>query len=155
MEVNITKEAAMNTRIERVRQFDKITLDYLFKRSGDENAEPNSDFFKDEKNILLVSRTDGKLSGFLWAHVLLSPHTPYPKMLLYSIDVFTEFRRHGIGSQLIYELKDIARMFNCRAMFVPTRKSNLPAMGLYKKTQGKVENEDGIIFTYEKDTLNK
>lgn len=155
LEVNNTKEAAMNTHIERVRQFDKNTLNYLFKRSGEEDADPNSDFFEDEKNILLVSHTEDKLSGFLWAYVLQSPHTPYPKMFLYSIDVFSEFRRQGIASQLIGELKNIARTLNCRAMFVPTSRSNIPAMGLYKKTQGKVENDDDVTFTYDKDALER
>jgi ribosomal protein S18 acetylase RimI-like enzyme len=145
----------MNTHIERVRQFDKNTLDYLFKRAGEENAKPNADFFENEKNILLISHTNGKLSGFLWAYVLVSPHNVSPKMFLYSIDVFSEFRRQGIASQLIGELKNIARTHNCRAMFVPTSKSNLPAMGLYKKTQGKVVNDDDVTFTYDKDALER
>jgi ribosomal protein S18 acetylase RimI-like enzyme len=145
----------MNARIERIKHFDNDTLSYLFKRAGEENAKPNADFFEDEKNILLVSHTNGKLSGFLWAYVLLSPHNVSPKMFLYSIDVFGEFRRQGIASQLIGELKNIARTLNCRAMFVPTSKSNLPAMGLYNKTQGKVENDDGVTFTYDKDTFTK
>jgi ribosomal protein S18 acetylase RimI-like enzyme len=145
----------MNARIERINYFDNDTLSYLFKRTGEENAKPNADFFEDEKNILLVSHTNSKLRGFLWAYVLLSPHNASPKMFLYSIDVFSEFRRQGIASQLIGELKNIARTFNCREMFVPTSKSNLPAMGLYQKTQGKVENDDGLIFTYDQDTFAK
>ena len=145
----------MNARIERIKHFDDDTLSYLSKRAGEENAKPNADFFEDEKNILLVSHANGKLSGFLWAYVLLSPYNVSPKMLLYSIDVFSEFRRQGIASQLIGELKNIARTLNCREMFVPTSKSNLPAMGLYKKTQGKADNGDSVTFTYDKDTFAK
>ncbi len=145
----------MNTHIERVRQFDKITLDYLFKRAGEKDADPSSDFFEDEKNIILVSHTEDKLSGFLWAYVLQSPHTPYPEMFLYSIDVFVEFRRQGIASQLIRELKKIALTYKCREMFVPTSKSNEAAMGLYRKTLGKIENDDDVTFIYDKDALER
>ncbi len=141
----------MNTYIERVRQFDKNTLVHLFKRAGEEDADPSPDFFKDEKNILLVSHTEEKLSGFLWAYVLQSPDSPYPKMFLYSIDVFGEFRRRGVASRLIRELQNIARTYKCREMFVPTRKSNQAAMGLYLKTQGKVENDDDVFFIYDID----
>ena len=145
----------MNARIERIKYFDIDTLSYLFKRAGEENAKPNAEFFEDEKNILLVSHTNGKLSGFLWAYVLRSPGSLSPKMFLYSIDVFSEFRRQGIASQLIGELKNIARTFNCHEMFVPTRKSNLPAIGLYRKTQGKVEHDDDVFFIYDQDTITK
>jgi len=144
----------MNARIERIKHFDNDILSFLAERAGEENAKPNADFFEDEKNILLVSHTNGKLSGFLWAYVLLSPYNVSPKMFLYSIDVFGEFRRQGIASQLIGELNNIARTLNCREMFVPTSKNNLPAMGLYKKTQGKLE-DDGVTFTYDKDTFAK
>ena len=145
----------MNTHIEWVRQFNKNTLDYLFNRAGEGNADPSSDFFEDQKNILLVSHTEDKLSGFLWAYVLQSPHSPYPKMFLYSIDVFEEFRRQGIASRLIRELKNIAQTYNCREMFVPTRKSNETAMGLYRKTLGKIENDDDVFFIYDKDALER
>ena len=145
----------MNTHIERVRQFDKNTLNHLFKSAGEEDADFNSNFFEDEKNIFLVSHTEDKLSGFLWAYVLQSPHTPYPKMFLYSIDVFGEFRRQGIANQLIRELKIIAQTYKCRAMFVPTSKSNKAAMGLYRKSLGKIENDDDVIFTYDKEALER
>ena len=145
----------MNTYIKQIRKFDKNTLDYLFKKTGMEDAVSNSDFFEDQKNILLVAHTEDKLSGFLWAYVLQSPHTPHPEMFLYSIDVFTEFRRQCIASQLIRELKKIAQTYRCREMFVPTSKSNEAAMGLYRKTLGKIENDDDVTFTYDKDALER
>ncbi|MFC2038209.1 GNAT family N-acetyltransferase [Chloroflexota bacterium] len=153
-EADSTGEETMDTHIERVRQFDKNTLGHLFKRAGEEDADLNPDFFEDEKNILLVSHTEDKLSGFLWAHVLQNPGNQYPKMFLYSIDVFDEFRRQGIASQLIEELKNIAQTYNCREMFLLTGKSNQAAMGLYRKTRGKVKN-DAVFFIYDKDALEK
>ena len=133
---------------------DGETLVHLLKRAGEQEPEPNAGFFKDEKNILLFARTDGHLSGFLWAYSLERPGSPYPKMLLYSIDVFPEFRRNGIGTLLIEELKQIARSRMCREMFVPTSKSNVAAVALYKSTRGKPENDDDITFVYDQDALS-
>jgi ribosomal protein S18 acetylase RimI-like enzyme len=143
----------MKTYIERMTEMDTETLVHLFRQAGEENPEPNAGFFKDEKNILLFSRTDGHLSGFLWAYSLERPGNLYTKMLLYSIDVFPEFRRKGIATMLIQELKRIARNCMCREMFVPTSKNNAAAVALYKSTQGKSDNDDGITFIYDQDAL--
>lgn len=145
----------MTTTVKRMKQFDKSTLSVLLERAGERYFEPNPDFFADEKNVLLVSYTNGLLSGFLWAYVLLCPDNCNPKMLLYSIDVFDEFRRKGIASQLIGELKTIARMHSCREMFVPTSKSNSAATALYRATGGKNENDDDITFIYDREALTQ
>jgi ribosomal protein S18 acetylase RimI-like enzyme len=145
----------METLIERITELDGETLVHLLKRAGEQKPEPNADFFKDDKNILLVSRTDGHLSGFLWAYLLERPGSTYPKMLLYSIDVFSEFRRKGMASMLIQELKRIARIRMCREMFVPTNKSNVAAVALYRSTQGKPgSDDDDITFIYDRDALS-
>ena len=145
----------MTTTVKRMKHLDKSTLSVLFKRAGERYFEPNQDFFADEKNVLLVSYTNGMLSGFLWAYVLLRPDKRNPKMFLYSIDVFDEFRRQGIASKLIEELKQIAREHRCREMFVPTQKGNVAAMGLFNKTKGRVANEDDVVFIYDEDSLKQ
>ena len=151
----MASKSGMNTLIVRMNELDYDVLDYLLRRAGEQDPKPNATFFNDAKNILLVSYTNEQLSGFLWAHILDSPHTSNPKMFLYSIDVFGEFRRQGIASQLIEELKSIAQTYRCREMFVLTGKSNQAAMGLYRKTRGKVENDDAVTFIYDKDALER
>ena len=145
----------MTTTIKRMKQLDKNTLSVLLERAGERYFKPNQNFFADEKNVLLASYTNGLLSGFLWAYVFLCPDNSNPKMFLYSIDVFDEFRRKGIAKQLIGELKNIARMHNCCEMFVPTRKSNSAAMALFRATGGKIENDDDILFIYNRDALTQ
>ena len=142
-----------NTRIVRMKKFDYEVLDYLLRKAGEQGSKPNAGFFKDPKNVLLVSYSNEKLSGFLWAHVLDSPHSPNPKMLLYSVDVFEPFRRQGIAALLIRYLKGIARIYKCRGMFVPTGKSNLPAMALYRATGGIAGNDDAV-FHYDEKALS-
>jgi len=143
----------MPTQIERLRKIDNNTLVHLFDRANGGIAETNTHFFEDEENVFLVSRTNGNLSGFLWGYVLQSPRSSFPRMFLYSIDVFDEFRRQGVASKLIEGLKRIAREHRCCEMFVPTQKSNGAAMGLYSKTKGRIENEDDVVFKYDEDAL--
>ena len=143
----------MDTQVSRITKFEGILIKHLFEKV-DEPAEPNPRFFEDEKNIMLVSRTNGAVSGFLWAFILDSPNRPFPKMFLYSIDVFEQFRRQGIATLLIRHLKDIARAHNCHKMFVPTSKNNLAAVALYRRTGGIAQNDDGVSFEYDREALN-
>ena len=150
----MASKSERNTLIVRMKQLDHGVLDYLLRKAGEQDPKPNAGFFKDPKNVLLVSYTNEQLSGFLWAYILDSPDSPYPKMLLYSIDVLEEFRRRGIAGMLIQDLKEIALRCRCREIFVPTRKSNAAAIALYSGTHGKVENDDDVIFIYDQEALS-
>ena len=140
----------MATTIERITSFDERLLTELFEKAGEANIEPSSEFFAQETNILLVARTDGEPSGFLFGYVLSGLKTPYPKMFLYSIDTFEAFRRQGVATALIAELKKLARNYQCSEIFVPTNAHNEAAMQLYRKTGGVRENEDDVIFVYDR-----
>lgn len=144
----------MDTQVSRITKFEGNTIKQLFEKADESHTEPNPEFFEDEKNIMLVSRTDGALSGFLWAYILDSPNRPFPKMFLYSIDVFEPFKRRGIATLLIQHLKEIAQVHNCYKMFVPTSKNNLPAVALYQRTGGIALTDDDVGFTYDREALN-
>jgi GNAT superfamily N-acetyltransferase len=145
----------METYIERITEFEGDLIRDLFEKAGESPGQPNPRFFDDEKNIMLVSRTGGAVSGFLWAYILDSPNSPFPKLLLlYSIDVFEPFRRRGIATLMIRHLKEIARAHNCQKMWVPTSKTNLPAVALYRATGGIAQDDDAVMFTYDRKALN-
>jgi len=144
----------METVIKRITELDKSLVTHLFQKANEgNNIDPTPDFYSDANNIMLVSYTDRIPSGFLWAYILPHLKTPYPTMLLYSIDVFADFQRQGIATKLIAELKRLANVSGCRKIIVPTTKSNQPATNLYEKTGGKAGNDDDIIFIYSRETL--
>jgi ribosomal protein S18 acetylase RimI-like enzyme len=140
------------TIIKQIQKFDKELVASLFLKAGeDRNISPAAVFFGDSNNILLVAYTNGIPSGFLYAYVLKSLKTAYPKMFLYSIDVFESCRRKGIASKLITALKKLAKINKCSEIFVMTNKGNEAAMKLYVKTGGKVENNDDVLFVYDRE----
>ena len=144
----------MDTQVTRITRFESDLIKQLFDKAGEPCPEPNPGFFEDEKNIMLVSHTDGPVSGFLWAYILLRPDKGSSKMFLYSIDVFEPFRCQGIATFLIQHLKEIALANNCYRMFVPTSKNNLAAVTLYKRTGGVAQNDDAVTFNYDEEALN-
>jgi ribosomal protein S18 acetylase RimI-like enzyme len=142
----------METIIQRIKDFDKELVALLFVEAGeDKNIDPTTGFFTDPNNILLVAFKGGIPVGFLYAYILSGLKTPFPKMFLYSIDVFIEYRQQKIASQLIAELKNLALLSSCSEIFVLTNKSNQPAMNLYQKTGGKIENDDDALFVYDRE----
>ena len=140
----------MNTVIKRIKELDKDLLSLLFIKSGEgKNISPVPVFFSDPNNILLVAYSGEIPAGFLYAYIFQDLKTPYPKLFLYSIDVFVGFRRKKIATELIGQLKNIASSKNCSEIFVLTDKNNKPAMNLYKTTGGKIEDNDAVLFVYD------
>jgi ribosomal protein S18 acetylase RimI-like enzyme len=100
------------------------------------------------KAVLLVAYRENVPCGFLYAYLLDSPNSVQPKMFLYSIDVFENHQRGGIGTCLIRYLKRIGKRENCSEIFVLTNRSNNAAMKLYESTGGKKDNTDDVMFVY-------
>ncbi|NMB56855.1 GNAT family N-acetyltransferase [Candidatus Beckwithbacteria bacterium] len=134
--------------MQRITTFDQNLISNLFTQIGETNLNPNPKYFDNKQNILLVAYDDNELSGFLYAYLLESLDQLSGKIFLYSVDVFAKFRRQGIATQLITELKQLARNNNCSEIFVLTNQNNQAAMRLYQKTQGVRENNDDVMFVY-------
>jgi ribosomal protein S18 acetylase RimI-like enzyme len=150
------KYVQKDTVIKRISEYDKDLIALLFTKAGEgQNIDPSPGFFKDPRNILLAAYTGGIASGFLYAYVLSGLKTPYPKMFLYSIDVFIEYRRRGIAGLLIAALKKLAKANRCSEIFVMTNKSNEAAMQLYAGSGGAKENGDDVLFVYDREAFTE
>jgi ribosomal protein S18 acetylase RimI-like enzyme len=135
------------------------------RRLGEPDAEPACDivagfkgssvdagymaeFLADERNCLIGAFADDRLVGFVLAYELPRVDGPRPMMLLYEIEVAADYRRRGIGSALIGELKRICRQRGAAKMFVATGKSNVAAMALYASTGGQRPSTGEAMFEY-------
>jgi ribosomal protein S18 acetylase RimI-like enzyme len=142
--------ANTDTIIKQIKNFDKDLVSSLFLKAGEyRNVDPTPRFFNDSNNILFVAYTNRIPSGFLYGYILSSLKTPYPKLFLYSIDVFSDYQHKGIASKLISELKKLANKNRCSEIFVLTNKSNRAAMNLYEKTGGNIKNSDDALFVFD------
>lgn len=135
-------------QVRRMLKAEPELVQHLFQRSGMEPERANPRFFADKDNILLVAYADTTACGFLWAYVLEGPHQDRPKLFLYSIDVFPEFRRQGIGLALMTELGAIAAQEGCSEQFVFTNDSNGPAKALYERAGGMREHPDDVMYVF-------
>lgn len=136
----------MNIETKRITTYDQDLAAALKEAEG---FEMNAGFFENSQNVFLVAYDDGAPAGYLIAYLLERINSPQPKMMVYSVDTFPEFRRRGVGTALIEKVKEIAREKNCKSVFIPTHASNVCAMGLYEKTGGTRTAQDDVIFAYD------
>jgi aminoglycoside 3-N-acetyltransferase I len=98
-------------------------------------------------SFYVIVALDGKtVIGGLTAYELPMYYKPVSEMFLYEIAVHKDYRKQGIGTALVNELKEICSQKNIEIIFVGTETNNLPAKQLYLATGGAME----IIpwFTY-------
>ena len=134
--------------ITRITDYNEDQIHDLFSEIGEAASFYNPQFFEDNKNIFLLAETNSVACGFLYAYLLPSPKSSNSKIFLYSIDVFEKYRRTGVASKLIENLKVIAKENNCKGVFVLTKLNNVAAMQLYQKTGG-IREKDDVMFVYQ------
>lgn len=65
-----------------------------------------------------------------------------------NIAVSAKYRKHGIASNLLLNLFEVCKTFNCNDITLEVRASNIPAQNLYKKFGF---NEEGLRKGYYQD----
>jgi len=138
----------MKIIVKQVKMFDAKLLKELTKRTVGRVVTPNRRFFKDKNNILIVATLESDLAGYAWAFKLYHPDRLQSAMFLYSMDVFGEYQRRGIGTRLIGELKRLAIRNRCFEIFVLTEEDNHRAIEFYKRTGGLRDKNNSVMFTY-------
>jgi len=134
--------------VKQVNQSDDVLIPKLFELAGMDKGLANPRFFGGSDGILLVAYQEREPVGFLYGYVLESLNGVRPNMFLYSIDVFPGYKRKGTGTALVEKLLELAKKRNCREIFVLTNASNQSAMEFYRKTGGRRENDDDVMFVY-------
>jgi len=112
------------------------------------SAERMQHFLADLHNYLVVAIIDERIVGFVFGYKLASWHNDSYEFLLYDIEVLNECRRSGIGTKLINKFKSIAKKEGCQELWLPTNKSNRPAVEFYERMGGKQKSDDDMLFFF-------
>jgi aminoglycoside 3-N-acetyltransferase I len=87
----------------------------------------------DDKFIALVAHVDGELAGAIAAYELVKFEAERSEIYIYDLAVFERFRRQGIATALIEEVKAIGRSTGAWVIFVQADPPDEPAVALYDK----------------------
>lgn len=108
-----------------------------------------TNFLSNPDNYLIIAIGDNIVAGFVVAYELQRVDRNQKLMFLYEIGVLKTHRKKGIGTVLINFLKGICEDNNIMKMWVPTERSNIPAVSLYTKTGGEVSTKaNEVSFTW-------
>jgi ribosomal protein S18 acetylase RimI-like enzyme len=104
-------------------------------------------FLNGERNHLLVAFDRDEPVGLLLAYELLRRHGDDPKLHLYELGVREDYRRRGVGRQLVESLAELARAHGATRAFVITDESNRAAMAFYASVGGvRLRGDDALFF---------
>ena len=122
---------------------------------GDENVvralatrEPHTELLADERTIFLAAIEGSEPIGFAFGYVLPRRHGDPTILFVYEVGVDEEYRRRGIGKELMQRLGEEA---SCREGFVLTQADNEAANALYRSVGGSAHDTVQWEFEYEAD----
>ena len=87
----------------------------------------------DEKFIALTARSVGEMVGALAGYELVKFEAERSEIYIYDLAVREPFRRRGVATSLIEQLKSIAREKGAWVIFVQADPPDEPAVALYRK----------------------
>ncbi len=87
----------------------------------------------DGKFIALTAHVDGELAGALAAYELVKFEAERSEIYIYDLAVIVSYRRQGVATALIEQVKAIARDVGAWVVFVQADPPDAPAVALYDK----------------------
>lgn len=117
-------------------------------KGGCREAGSLAAFLANPANYLLVAENDGKAAGFLLAYRLERPDREAAQMFVYEVDVAPAWRRRGLATALVEQIKRLAHAEGMFEAFVLTSRGNEAARGLYAGTGAVVEDDAAMVYVY-------
>ena len=85
------------------------------------------DVIENERAFVAVAELDGVTAGYADMWIIAD------EAQLYNIAISPEFRGRGIGSILLRYMAEKAEEAGCRILLLEVRRSNIPAISMYRK----------------------
>jgi ribosomal protein S18 acetylase RimI-like enzyme len=122
-----------------------------FESDGERRYEALSDadaaaFLRDDANQLDVAFDGERPVGMLLAYELARRHGPSRMLLVYELGVDVEYRRRGIGRELMERVAARARERGISNGFLITDERNTAALALYESMGAVREEDDEVVL---------
>lgn len=136
--------------IRRLTKEDGLWMQQIVEKFKSRNADIDriDTFLESNLDYVVACIEDNEIIGFLLAYEL-QRFDKNNMMYIHEVDVLQEYRRRGVGRQMIEEIIRICKERGLCKMFLITNKSNVPACRLYETTGGKVIDDDSVLYCYE------
>ena len=150
VEINYIKYDELNLAMELIEIQNREKL-----HKDNPNRKLIGDLLLDENYIMIVAQEGTKVIGGLTAYKLKMLDGNCCKILLYEIDVLSEYRRQGVGSKLIKKLDEIGTSIQSKSIFLVTEITNTAAQKFYKNIGGEKHPQIMYVFKNSQTKKNK
>lgn len=104
------------------------------------------EILENENNYIMAAFKDDEAVGWTVSY-RLQRYTK-DEMFLYEVDVSPDYRRQGIATALVENIKTFTAENGFQGLFVMTNAENDEAMGLYGKTGATRKSGDDVLFEW-------
>jgi len=119
-----------------------VAASHLFDNSADSDATRR--FLADGRHHIFVAYEGEHPVGFVTGVEVTHPDKG-TEMFLYELAVQEEYRRRGIGRELVESLKVLAQERGCYGMWVLTDAENIAARSTYERSGGIAETGQVVV----------
>jgi len=105
-----------------------------------------AEFLANPGNYLLLATDREKVIGCLYGYALQHPYRREPQFFIYGIDVRPEYRNRRIGSSLVDQFINEARLTGAFEVWVLTNEGNSAAMSMYAHSGLTRPNSDDVML---------
>jgi ribosomal protein S18 acetylase RimI-like enzyme len=102
-------------------------------------------YLADDRHHLVAAYADGEPAGVATATEILRPDKP-PELFLNELAVIPAFRRRGVASALLAEIKGLAAERGCVTIWVLTDEDNEGGMATYRGAGGRRVEGSTVMF---------
>jgi aminoglycoside 3-N-acetyltransferase I len=104
-------------------------------------------FLSDDAHIVLVALEDTVVVGGLVAYELKKFEQARSEIFIYDLAIYSSHQRHGIGTDLLSTLKQIAQQKKAYTIFVQADKEDEGAVSFYRTLNS--SEVEGFVFDLE------
>ena len=107
-------------------------------------------FLSNPMNCFFACIVDNKIIGYACGHELNRLDGAGNMLYVHGVAVHANYRREGIGKQMMNELKKLCKLSGICRYYLYTHKDNTAACALYDSTGGIVHRDDNVSYFFNK-----
>lgn len=127
----------MQIRKAEASDYEQVMQLYNLFIGEDKYSRHDNDSFQkvlaSESNYIFVAEEEGKLIGFATCSMRYIIRYPHPVSQLDELFVLAEYRRHGLGKQLVEKVEQTAKENGCSLMYIESGYDRKEAHVFYEK----------------------
>ena len=107
-------------------------------------------FLSNPMNYFFACIDNNKIIGYACGYELNRLDNAGNMLYIHGVGVHENYRRQGIGKQMMNEIKHLCKLNGISKMFLDAHKINTAACALYESVGGKAHRDDNVSYFFNK-----